>query len=89
MVISLQGAWQSLASNPKIAGAVWGINAAVVGLLMSALYQPVFTSAVLNPLDMALVMIGFFVLRALKAPILLLVLSFLAIGILKATPFVV
>lgn len=88
LVISLQGAWQSLASNPKIAGAVWGINAAVVGLLMSALYQPVFTSAVLNPLDMALVMIGFFVLRALKAPILLLVLSFLAIGILKATLFV-
>ena len=89
LVISLQGAWESLAANPKVAGAIWGINAAVVGLLMSALYQPVFTSGVTKPLDMALVIIGFFVLRALKAPILLLVLGFIIFGILKATLAVV
>jgi len=85
LVLSLRGAWESLAANPKIAGGIWGINAAVVGLLMAALYQPVFTSAVIEPFDMALVVIGFFVLRALKAPILLLVLGFLMIGILTST----
>ena len=83
LVISLQGAWETLAANPKVAGAIWGINAAVVGLLMSALYQPVFTSGVIKPIDMAFVMVGFFLLRVLKAPILLLVLGFISEGILN------
>ncbi|PWQ95710.1 chromate efflux transporter [Leucothrix arctica] len=83
LVISLQGAWETLAANPKVAGAIWGINAAVVGLLMSALYQPVFTSGVIKPIDMVFVMIGFFLLRVLKAPILLLVLGFISVGILN------
>ncbi|WP_420597705.1 chromate efflux transporter, partial [Neptuniibacter sp.] len=42
LVLGLQGSWESLAHRPKVTGAVWGINAAVVGLLLSALYQPVF-----------------------------------------------
>ncbi|RVU83737.1 chromate efflux transporter [Leucothrix sargassi] len=84
LVLSLQGAWEALSANPKISGAIWGINAAVVGLLMSALYQPVFISAVVSPDDMVWVMLGFFALRALKAPILLLVLGFLVIGIGQA-----
>lgn len=84
LVISLQGTWESLATNTRVAGAVWGINAAVVGLLMAALYQPVFASAVSTSLDMALVMLGFFVLRGLKAPILLLVIGFLIAGWLLA-----
>ena len=82
LVISLQDAWESLAVNPKVAGAIWGINAAVVGLLMAALYQPVFSSAVTQPLHMALVILGFFVLRAFKIPILLLVAGFIVAGLL-------
>lgn len=84
LVISLQGSWESLAAKPKVAGAIWGVNAAVVGLLISALYQPVFTSAVMRPLDMALVILGFFALRTLKVPILLLVAGFIATGFLLA-----
>ena len=47
-----------------------GINAAVVGLLLAALYQPVWQSAVLAPTDLALAAVGFYLLRVQKLPIL-------------------
>lgn len=62
--------WQSWLAHPRLAGAVAGINAAVVGLLLAALYQPVWQSAVLVPTDLALAAIGFYLLRVLKLPIL-------------------
>lgn len=62
--------WQLLAENPTVSGAINGVNAAVVGLLLSALYQPVFISAVHNTTDFALVICGFFLLRILKLPIM-------------------
>ncbi|WP_260259735.1 chromate efflux transporter [Vibrio intestinalis] len=76
--------WQSLAQNPKVAGAVSGVNAAVVGLLVSALYQPVFTSAVMSPLDIALVIVGFYLLKTLKLPIIWMVLTFISVGVISA-----
>ncbi|MGY3895615.1 chromate efflux transporter [Aeromonas enterica] len=62
--------WQSWLARPRLAGAVTGINAAVVGLLLAALYQPVWQSAVQVPTDLALTAIGFYLLRVLKLPIL-------------------
>ncbi len=62
--------WQSWLARPRLAGAVVGINAAVVGLLLAALYQPVWQSAVLAPTDLALAAVGFYLLRVLKLPIL-------------------
>lgn len=62
--------WQSWLANPRLAGAVTGINAAVVGLLLAALYQPVWQSAVLAPTDLALAAIAFYLLRVVKLPIL-------------------
>ncbi len=62
--------WQSWLARPRLAGAVAGINAAVVGLLLAALYQPVWQSAVLAPTDLALAAVGFYLLRGLKLPIL-------------------
>ncbi len=82
LVLSFHNAWESLAAKPKVAGAVWGINASVVGLLIAALYQPVFTSAILTPVDMAAVIVGFFVLRTMKVSIITLVVSFIAFGYL-------
>jgi chromate transporter len=84
LVISLQGAWESLASKPKIAGATWGINAAVVGLLLAALYQPVFINAVSTPIEMALVILGFFALRTMSIPIVMLVIGFGVFGLVLA-----
>ncbi|WP_421251200.1 chromate efflux transporter [Aeromonas sp. 600584] len=61
--------WQQWLARPRLAGAVTGINAAVVGLLLAALYQPVWQSAVLVPRDLALAVIGFYLLRVLKLPV--------------------
>ncbi|MGR1254447.1 chromate efflux transporter [Aeromonas veronii] len=61
--------WQQWLARPRLAGAVTGINAAVVGLLLAALYQPVWQNAVLAPTDLALAAIGFYLLRVVKLPI--------------------
>ncbi len=61
--------WQQWLARPRLAGAVTGINAAVVGLLLAALYQPVWQSAVLAPTDLALAAISFYLLRVVKLPI--------------------
>ncbi|MCF5890969.1 chromate efflux transporter [Aeromonas veronii] len=61
--------WQQWLARPRLAGAVTGINAAVVGLLLAALYQPVWQSSVLAPTDLALAAIGFYLLRVVKLPI--------------------
>ncbi|ELK2035357.1 chromate efflux transporter [Vibrio vulnificus] len=72
--------WQLLAANPRISGALQGVNASVVGLLVAALYQPVFTSAVSNGLDVGLILIGFYLQKQIKVPILALVLFFMLSG---------
>ncbi|MDO6513126.1 MULTISPECIES: chromate efflux transporter [unclassified Neptuniibacter] len=82
LVLSLQNTWESLAKQPRVAGAIWGVNAAVVGLLLSALYQPIFISAVQSNIDFAIALIAFFILRQFKPPILLFVLSFIGLGFL-------
>lgn len=84
LVIALHTVWEHIVQKPKVAGAVWGINAAVVGLLMTALYNPVFMSAISkadnSSLRMAIVLLGFFVLQQLNVKIVWLVLAFAGIG---------
>lgn len=60
--------WSSLRSNPKIQGAIFGVNAAVVGILIAALYHPIWTSSILAPLDFALAGILFGMLVFWKLP---------------------
>ncbi|HAS8517744.1 TPA: chromate efflux transporter [Vibrio vulnificus] len=72
--------WQQLAANPHVSGALQGVNASVVGLLVAALYQPVFTSAVSSGLDVGLILIGFYLQKQVKVPILALVLFFMLSG---------
>ncbi len=72
--------WQSLAQKPSISGAVNGVNASVVGLLAAALYQPVFVSAVSSPQDISLVLVGLYLLKPLKVPIVALVALFMIAG---------
>ena len=45
-----------------------GVNAAVVGLLGAALYNPVWTSAVKTPGDFAIALVGFVLLTVWRAP---------------------
>jgi chromate transporter len=65
--------WRAIAGRPRAARAVAGINAAVVGLLGAALYDPVWTSAVRGPVDLAIALVGFTLLVAWRASALLVV----------------
>ncbi len=84
LILSFHDTWETLARKPGAAGAVAGVNASVVGLLLAALYQPVFVNAVFSPLDLSLAIVGFFLLRVLHLPILALVLFFSTAGVLAA-----
>jgi len=65
--------WRAVAGRPIAARAIAGINAAVVGLLGAALYDPVWTSAVRGPTDVAIALVGFTLLVAWHASPLLVV----------------
>jgi chromate transporter len=80
LILAINHSWQSLAQHPKFVGASAGINAAVVGFLIVALYDPVFISAVHNYFDLCLVVIGFLGLKLFKPPILLMISIFILLG---------
>ncbi len=75
--------WQQLAQKPKIAGALSGVNAAVVGLLLAALYQPVFSSAVHSSADIAMILAGAYLIKQLKLPLPATIALFMLIGALR------
>lgn len=60
--------WNSLRRSPRMQGALTGINAAVVGILLAAWYDPLWTTAILAPLDFALAVILFVMLVFWKLP---------------------
>jgi chromate transporter len=65
--------WDALRTRPAAQAAMRGINAAVVGVLGAALYNPVWTTAVMTPADFALALVGFVLLTVWRAPPLLVV----------------
>jgi chromate transporter len=65
--------WSALSADPRARAAMLGTNAAVVGLLGAALYNPVWTSAVRGPIDFAIAATGFVLLVVWRAPPLLVV----------------
>lgn len=60
--------WEQLRSNARMQAALCGANAAVVGLLLAALYQPVWSSAIRSPLDVGLAVIALAALMLWKLP---------------------
>lgn len=60
--------WDTLRRIPKINGALIGVNAAVVGILISAFYTPIWTSSILSPIDFAFGSILFSLLVYWKLP---------------------
>jgi chromate transporter len=58
-----------------------GINAAVVGLLAAALYDPVWTSSVKNVPDLGVAIVGFVLLRVWHTSALWVVILGAAAGI--------
>jgi chromate transporter len=68
LVVAALPHWQSLRARPSTAALFAGVNAAVVGLLATALYSPVWTSAVHAPIDFAIAAIGFCMLVRWNTP---------------------
>ncbi|WP_103733773.1 chromate efflux transporter [Pseudomonas sp. GZJR-8] len=60
--------WANLRKSPRTQAALAGVNAAVVGLLLAALYQPVWTSAIYNVYDVALALLALVALMVWKLP---------------------
>jgi chromate transporter len=60
--------WDATRTRPAAQAAMRGTNAAVVGILGAALYNPVWASAVLTPRDFALALGGFLLLTIWKSP---------------------
>lgn len=60
--------WDALRARPAAQAVMRGANAAVVGILGAALYDPVWTSAVVTPRDFLLALTGFLLLTVWRAP---------------------
>jgi chromate transporter len=60
--------WSRLGKSHRVRGAIAGVNAVVVGLLLSALYDPIWTGSVVEPEDVGLVIVLFGLLAVWKLP---------------------
>jgi chromate transporter len=76
--------WARLRARPTAQAAMRGANAAVVGILAAALYDPVWTSAVIDRADFAAAFAGFVLLTAFRTPPLAIVLLGAVFGIMRS-----
>ena len=60
--------WSWFGHHPIARGALAGVNATVVGVLGAALYNPIWTSAILSARDLAIALIAFLLLERWRAP---------------------
>lgn len=60
--------WDAIRVRPLAQAAMRGTNAAVVGILGAALYDPVWTSTVSSPRDFALALVAFVLLTLWRTP---------------------
>ena len=68
LIIGVLPFWEALRKYARVQAAMWGVNAAVVGILLAALYQPVWTAGILSVKDFALALVAFLLLEARKTP---------------------
>jgi chromate transporter len=76
--------WDSFRRRAGAQAVMRGVNAAVVGLLGAALYNPIWTSSVKTAADFALALLGFVLLTAWRAPPLLVVVVSALLGMTLA-----
>jgi chromate transporter len=65
--------WDAFRKRARAQSTMRGVNAAVVGLLGAALYNPVWTTSVKTPGDFGIALVGFVLLTVWRAPPLLVV----------------
>jgi len=80
LVIGTLPFWEELRKRPFAQAALKGVNAAVVGILLAAFYNPVWTAAIMKPQDFALAVTDFLLLFMWQTPPWLVVLLSAAAG---------
>lgn len=73
LVFGILPYWERLRQQQRLQAALAGINAAVVGVLLAALYNPVFITGIKNLADALLALLTLFALWRLQWPVWLLV----------------
>jgi chromate transporter len=68
LTLAVLPSWGVLRQRGDLQAALRGVNAVVVGILLAALYDPVWTSAILRPVDLALAMAAFAALALWRIP---------------------
>jgi chromate transporter len=68
LLIGVLPFWDGLRRRLGVRSALRGVNAAVVGVLMAALYRPVWVSAILGPADFAIGILAFLLLTLWAVP---------------------
>ena len=68
LLLGILPLWDRLRRDRWARAALSGTNAAVVGILAAALYDPIFTTAVTDPLRLALAAAGFVLLVVARLP---------------------
>jgi chromate transporter len=84
LAVAGRALWDGLARHESLRSGVAGINAAVVGVLGAALYNPVWTSAVHDGADVAVAAASLAALQVWRAPPLVVVILCVGYGILRA-----
>src|SRR5262250_857810 len=82
LVIGALPFWEQLRRRPVAQASLRGVNAAVVGLLLAALYHPVWTVGITNAADFALAVAAFLLLFMWQTPPWLVVILSAAAGAL-------
>jgi chromate transporter len=82
LVVGALPFWEDWRRHTRAQAALAGVNAAVVGLLLAALYNPVWTSAILSLQDFGLALLALVALMFWKLPPWLVVLGGAALGAL-------
>lgn len=84
LMLSAQGVWQRLSGHLQFRSAVASLNAAVVGILLAALYHPIGTSSLLSIWDVVIVGLGFIWLVYKRPSIFILILMFVLVGVIRS-----
>lgn len=73
LLIGILPFWQSIRDLAWMIAALKGINAAVVGLLLAALYQPIWTNSIYTSKDFSLALLALLALMVWRLPVWLVV----------------
>jgi len=68
LLIGAWPVWRAASGHPALRASLLGVNAAVVGLLLAAFIDPVWTGAIFAPADIFLALAAFLLLQFVRAP---------------------